>query len=262
MIDGNITLHEIKYIVNICKEAGEAVLDIYNSSEFEIEEKLDGSPITRADKKSHDIISKGLSSLGIPLLSEEGKNIESIERSEWNYFWMIDPIDGTKEFIKKNGDFTINIALINDNKAIFGIVYVPVSETVYIGSKNIGSYKFNINSNNWHKKSNRLPFNHKREFTVVASRSHLSKETAEFIEDLKLEHPKMKIISRGSSLKLCMIAEGVADIYPRFAPTMEWDTAAGDAVCTYAGKAVYEFGRDTKVIYNKQNLLNPWFIVK
>ncbi|MEN8139054.1 MAG: 3'(2'),5'-bisphosphate nucleotidase CysQ [Bacteroidota bacterium] len=257
-----MTTHEIEHILSICRDAGSAILEIYNSDDFNIEIKGDGSPLTRADKKSHEIIAEGLKNTDFPILSEEGKSIAFEERNKWNEFWMIDPIDGTKEFIKRNGDFTINIALIKNNNPVFGIVYVPVDNTVYLGDAEHGSYKFDINDEDWKNKKNTLPFKIEREYTVVASRSHLSVETEDFIEELKTDNPNLEIKSRGSSLKLCMVAEGLADIYPRFAPTMEWDTAAGHAVCSFAGKRVFEYNKTTELVYNKENLLNPWFIVK
>jgi len=240
-------------ILNIAKKAGNEILKIYNQ-DFEVEYKDDKSPLTIADKTSHNIIVKGLEKYNLPILSEEGKNISYEERKNWELFWMIDPLDGTKEFIKKNGEFTINIALIYKNEPIFGVVYAPVLEWMYFND-NENSYKIEKD------KLIKLPI--KREdnkFIIVASKSHLTEETKNFIDNLQTDKEK-EFISKGSSLKLCMVAEGSADIYPRLAPTMEWDTAAADAVVRKASKNVYKANSTENLIYNKENLLNPYFIV-
>jgi len=240
-------------ILNIAKKAGKEVLKIYNR-DFNIEYKDDKSPLTEADKISHNIIVEGLKKYNLPILSEEGKNIPYEERKNWEYFWMIDPLDGTKEFIKKNGEFTINIALIYKNKPVFGVVYAPVLEWIYFND-NEKSYKIEKN------KLIQLPIKRDdKKFIIVASRSHLNEETKKFIENLKIDKEK-EFISIGSSLKLCLVAEGSADIYPRLAPTMEWDTAAADAVVRKSGKLVLDYYEKLPLIYNKENLLNPYFIV-
>jgi len=240
-------------ILNIAKKAGKEVLKIYNR-DFNIEYKDDKSPLTEADKISHNIIVEGLKKYNLPILSEEGKNIPYEERKNWEYFWMIDPLDGTKEFIKKNGEFTINIALIYKNRSIFGVVYAPVLEWIYFND-NEKSYKIEKN------KLIQLPMKRDdKKFIIVASRSHLNEETKKFIENLKIDKEK-EFISIGSSLKLCLVAEGSADIYPRLAPTMEWDTAAADAVVRKSGKLVLDYYEKLPLIYNKENLLNPYFIV-
>ena len=240
-------------ILKLVKKAGEEVLKIYNK-DFEVEYKDDKSPLTLADKTSHNVIVEGLKKDNLPILSEEGKNIPYEERKEWELFWMIDPLDGTKEFIKKNGEFTINIALIYKNEPIFGVVYAPVLNWIYFNdSKN--AYKIE------NDKIMKLPIKRDdNKFIIVASRSHLNEETKKFIDNIKTDKEK-EFISIGSSLKLCLVAEGKADIYPRLAPTMEWDTAAADAVVRKVGKKVCQFDKDLSLKYNKENLLNPYFVI-
>jgi len=248
----NINLEKIK---SIAKKAGEATLEIYNK-DFSIEYKDDKSPLTEADKKSNEIICNSLEKLypNIPILSEENKEIPYEDRKNWEYYWCIDPIDGTKEFIKKNGEFTINIALIYKNEPILGVVYAPVLDDMYSAKRGEGAYK------NGEKLPLKTNSNISEKIFVVASKSHLSKETQEFIDSL--DSKEIEQVSKGSSLKLCMVAEGEADIYPRLAPTMEWDTAAADAIVRESGKMTYEFETKKPLAYNKKNLLNPWFIVR
>ena len=254
-------------------EAGAKIMSIYTDpdADFEEEKKADNSPLTIADKKSHETISGILSGTNIPILSEEGKKIPYETRREWNELWIVDPLDGTKEFIKKNGEFTVNIAYVKDGIPQAGVIYIPVREELYIGDCEYGAFKLeNIKSiseeEDFHSlisRASKLPVNEERkDFVVVASRSHLSAETEEFIEKMKGLHKSIETISKGSSLKLCLIAEGKADIYPRFAPTMEWDTAAGHAIIKAAGKEVYHTDEITPLTYNKEDLLNPWFIAK
>jgi len=248
----SIKLIDIK---NIAYEAGNAILQIYNQ-DFDFIEKEDNSPLTEADIKSNNIICTHLKQLypHIPIISEENKQIPYEERQSWEYYWCIDPIDGTKEFINKNDEFTINIALIHKNSPILGVVYAPAIKEMYSAKKGEGVFK---NDKNLPLKINQ---NIKDKITVVASKSHLSIETQKFIDRLKantVEH-----IGKGSSLKLCMVASGEADIYPRLAPTMEWDTAAADAIVREAGKMCYQFENNQPLIYNKQSLLNPWFVVR
>jgi len=250
-------------------KAGEEILNVYNS-DFAIEHKEDKSPLTEADKRGHNAIVSQLEGTDLPILSEEGKSIDFDSRSKWEMFWMVDPLDGTKEFIKRNGEFTVNIALIEKDTPIGGVIYVPVHKTLYIAGPEFGSYKVkNVEPNcsetisDLLKKGEKLPANHADQiYTVVASRSHMSEETASFIEAVKKEKGAVETMSRGSSLKLCMVAEGSANAYPRYAPTMEWDTAAGDAICRLAGFSVTQYQTDNPLVYNKENLLNPWFLVK
>lgn len=249
---------------------GKEILKIY-SSEIAVEMKEDRSPLTLADKNANVAIMKFLEGTGIPVLSEEGKEIPYSVRSSWKRFWMVDPLDGTKEFIKRNGEFTVNIALIEDGIPIAGIIYVPVRKELYVGQEGVAAYKVEgvepetqgITWEGMQKKGKKLPVNQsQRPFMVVGSRSHMSPETEEFIDTLKAEHGEVDIVSMGSSLKICLVAEGVADVYPRFAPTMEWDTAAGHGIALGAGCEVIDHKLKSAMRYNKENLLNNWFIVK
>jgi len=240
------------------REAGNAVMEVY-ASDFAVEHKDDKSPLTLADKRSHEIIVKRLSNITgktIPILSEEGRGIPYEERKNWDYFWLVDPLDGTKEFIKRNGEFTVNIALIQGHRPVLGVIYVPVTETLYYAREGAGAYKESKGS------TIKLPELQTRgRFTIVGSRSHATPELAAFVEEMKKNHGEVDFISAGSSLKFCLVAEGKADVYPRLGPTMEWDTAAGQAIAEQAGVSVID--RETKrpLVYNKPNLLNPWFTV-
>ncbi len=244
----------IEDIEIIARAAGKAIMEIYQQ-DFHIELKEDKSPLTEADIKANNIICDALKALHpeIPILSEEGKSISYAVRKNWEYFWLIDPIDGTKEYIKKTGEFTVNIALIYKDKPVLGVVYAPAIDDLYWSKENEGAYK---NSQKLPLVVNESP---KEKLTVVASASHPSKETKKFID--ALDTKEIKLIAKGSSLKLCMVAEGVADIYPRLAPTMEWDTGAAHAVVLEAGKDVVNYEGEQTLVYNKENLLNPWFVV-
>ena len=187
----------------------------------------------------------------LPLLSEEGKSIPYEERRGWSVYWLIDPLDGTKEFIKKNGEFTVNIALVSDGVPLLGVVYAPILDICYYAKKGEGAYKDGV----------RLPCAKSHPFTVVASKSHNNEETEKFIEMLKKEHQNLETKSIGSSLKLCLVAEGAAEIYPRLAPSMEWDSAAAHAIVKESGKKVVDFHTKEELRYNKENLLNPSFLV-
>ena len=246
---------DINDVKEIAQEAGRAIMEIY-VKDFGIEYKDDNSPLTEADLKANEIICDSLQRLypNIPIMSEENKQTEYETRKNWDYYWCIDPIDGTKEFIKKNDEFTINIALIHKNKPILGVVYAPAIDEMYSAKEGEGAFK---NNQKLPLQTNNHPI---EKLHVVASKSHLSQETQEFID--ALETKMIVQVSKGSSLKLCMVATGEADIYPRLAPTMEWDTAAADAVVREAGKMTYNFENEESVVYNKENLLNPWFIVK
>jgi 3'(2'), 5'-bisphosphate nucleotidase len=247
-------------------EGGERILEIYRE-DFSIAYKADHSPLTLADQKAHEAISSVLKATGLPVLSEEGKNIPFEVRKDWRRFWLVDPLDGTKEFIKRNGEFTVNIALIEDGNPVLGVILVPVSGLLYFASLSGGAFKIPITRNNARDlrtiiaNAESMPLeNNPPALTVVCSRSHLSPETAEYIDKLRRSEPGLDFISIGSSLKLCMVAEGKAQIYPRFGPTMEWDTAAGHAILTASGGKVLQVGSQYPVIYNKPQLLNPWFI--
>jgi len=249
-------------------------MEVYSES-ITVEFKDDRSPLTAADRRAHAIIFKRLTETKLPILSEEGKSIPFEERKNWSRFWLVDPLDGTKEFIKRNGEFTVNIALIDANKPVAGVIYVPATGNLYYGSVDNGSFKVEkaknyvvpgISDTELYSKLNadavQLPnIRPERPFTVVASRSHLSDDTTSFIDSLKKKHGNLAFISKGSSLKICMVAEGDADVYPRLAPTMEWDTAAGHAIAIGAGCQVTVWPDGNELLYNKENLLNPFFVV-
>ena len=258
----------LKISIEAAIEAGKKILEVYKN-DFEVETKTDNSPLTEADKKSHQIIKEMLAPLSIDMLSEEGKQMPYDERKEWKKFWLIDPLDGTKEFIKRNGEFTVNIALVEDGVPIAGVVFVPVTGKMYYGDKAEGSFTFTFNAAD--KKSldeyitdaEKLPdASAPAVYTVVASRSHNTPETENFIEERRKQYGEVDCISSGSSIKLCLVAEGKANVYPRLAPTMEWDTAAGHAVAKFAGCNVYDYNTGKELAYNKENLLNPWFVVE
>ncbi|WP_268225675.1 3'(2'),5'-bisphosphate nucleotidase CysQ [Sinomicrobium oceani] len=248
--------------------AGEKIMQIYETGDFEVDYKSDDSPLTKADIASHNEIMRFLQETDIPVLSEEGKELPYEERKLWETLWIVDPIDGTKEFIKKNGEFTVNIALVREQSPVLGVIYVPALNELYFSTIEIGAYKCTDLSGyetleDWKSASAKLPVERNgRIYTVVASRSHLSGETKDFIDSLKEKHGQVETISKGSSLKLCMVAEGEADCYPRFAPTMEWDTAAGQAICEHAGFKVIDYTTKEEMKYNRENLLNNWFLVQ
>jgi 3'(2'), 5'-bisphosphate nucleotidase len=239
------------------QKAGEEILTVYNSNDMEVELKGDSSPLTLADRKAHLAIMAELEPLNIPILSEEGRNIPYEERKNWEYLWIVDPLDGTKEFIKRNGEFTVNIALIQNGTPILGVIYVPVTGVMYYGAQGIGSFKTEDND------TLHLPLEKENpNFVAIGSRSHNSPETEAFFDALRNEKGTIDIISMGSSLKICLVAEGAADVYPRFAPTMEWDTAAGHAIASFAGKKLIDYATKQEMLYNRENLLNNWFIVE
>ena len=294
----------------IARKAGEAIMEIYDSDDFNVELKGDGSPLTRADKAAHLVIAEGLEKHfpEIPVLSEEGKDIPYHTRKNWQTFFLVDPLDGTKEFIKRNGEFTVNIALIEDGNPITGVVYAPVLDNMYAAEidasghwqKQVSSSKFQVSSNsevkgsqtpgassqqnpvsnskfqvssNSEAKENQVPVassqqpeeqpetRNQKPYRIVASRSHNNELTEAFIEEKRKLHGDVELVPMGSSLKICLVAEGKADVYPRLGPTMEWDTAAAHAVALAAGCTVLEYKSNTPLTYNKENLLNPFFIV-
>ncbi|GAC1422969.1 MAG: 3'(2'),5'-bisphosphate nucleotidase CysQ [Flavisolibacter sp.] len=242
------------------QEAGKAILNIYHSGNFGIELKSDRSPLTLADKVAHDIISTLLKVTGLPILSEEGSALSFEERRLWSYFWLIDPLDGTKEFIKRTGEFTVNIALIQAHIPIAGVIYAPDIDKLYYGSKPTGVTKIDKGEKKQliplKEKITMQQLQQKKNITIVASKSHLNEETKIFMN----QFPNATLSSMGSSLKLMLLAESRADIYPRLAPTMEWDIAAGDAILRSLNRGVYQTNLVTELLYNKEDLLNPPFI--
>ncbi len=258
----------LKTAINASIKGGHAIMKVY-ASEFSVEHKDDKSPLTLADKNCNEVIESFLKNTNIPILSEEGAKIPYSERKDWEYSWLVDPLDGTKEFIKRNGEFTVNIALIHEGNPVMGVIYVPVKEDLYFALDGMGSYKKSScvdtidDLENLISVSCSLPIKSERDsYVVVGSRSHMSKETEAFFDQKKIDYGNVEVIAVGSSLKLCMVAEGKADAYPRYAPTMEWDTGAGDAICRMAGFQVLQYNSDKPVEYNKEDLLNPWFLVK
>lgn len=251
-------------------EAGEEIMAIYSNpdADFSIERKADNSPITIADKNSHSIINRLLQTTGIPVLSEEGGNVPYAERKNWETMWVVDPLDGTKEFIKRNDEFTVNIALLANRKPVAGIIYVPVTKILYAGAVEWGAFRLKdagieTTVHNLVENGLSLPQqNDEQHYTVAGSRSHINWKTKRYIRKLKKQHPQIHIVKSGSSLKICMVAEGSADEYPRFGPTMEWDTAAGHAIVKATGKNIWLTDFSGELTYNKENLLNPHFIVK
>lgn len=271
-----IELPELKHLlfiaINAAIRAGALIMKVYNSDDFQVNLKSDATPLTLADRLANDEIVKSLMKTRIPVLSEEGRDLLYEERKGWEYFWLVDPLDGTKEFIKRNGEFTVNIALVFQGYPIVGVVYVPVLNQLYFSINGLGSYRVNGISNpideqsqidSFINKSEKLPITSKRNsYVIVASRSHTTTETQDFIDKVMKEKDEVEIIARGSSLKICMVAEGNADIYPRFGTTTEWDTAAGQAVAEGAGCKVLSLDDGKRLTYNKEDIENPWFVVK
>ena len=256
----------LKIAISTSINAGIEIMKIYESDDFGIEIKGDDSPLTKADKASHGVIVTALSSTGIPVLSEEGTNIQYSERANWNVFWMIDPIDGTKEFIKKNGEFTVNIALIQKGKPILGVVYAPVIQEIFFAENGLGSYK-KIQVQTLEDFENATitdltSVHPPSTYTLVVSKSHMNEFTQEYIDKKEREHGTIYTASFGSSLKICKVADGSANCYPRFGPTMEWDTAAAHAVAVIAGCSVTQDDEQSDLRYNKEDLLNPYFIIQ
>jgi len=262
-------------IVKLAKKSGDAILEVYNSEDFEIEMKIDDkqkggyeSPLTKADRISNDIICDYLkSNYDYPIISEEIKEIDYEQRKIWSDYWLIDPMDGTKEFVKRNGEFTVNIAFVSSDKPVFGLIYVPVSGVFYFAMNGIGSYRLDKygefdDDNMLIEKSVRLPCAKTGKFTVVASKSHMSDENMAFVEGLRVFKSELNLVSKGSSLKFCLVAEGNADIYPRLVPCMEWDTAAAHVIVNEAGKKVFKYKTNDELVYNKKNLLSPFFVVR
>jgi 3'(2'), 5'-bisphosphate nucleotidase len=246
--------------------AGDAIMHVYNSADFGVELKLDESPLTIADTRAHRLIVDHLQETNIPVLSEEGDDIPYATRSKWTLFWMVDPLDGTKEFIKQNGEFTVNIALIQNGKPIFGVVYSPVNEKMYYGGKSIGKSYLQTERRSATELNKITPrsmqhLDDLKTVRIVTSRSHQTKTTLKFIN----QYQNTELLAMGSSLKFIVLAEGEADVYPRYAPCMEWDTAAAHAILQGVGADIYQVDEyrnltTRKLIYNKESLLNPDFI--
>jgi 3'(2'), 5'-bisphosphate nucleotidase len=251
--------------------AGQAIMVVYGRKTFGTRLKKDLSPVTEADRAAHGIISRRLAPASIPFLSEEGEEIPYETRRTWEKFWLVDPLDGTKEFIRRNDEFTVNIALIERQVPVMGVIYAPCLDLMYLASPQTGACRISgyadlddqiSDQAGLLGKAEKLPLGiPRRTYTVVASRSHRNEETNLFIKRLEKEHPDLRLVSTGSSLKFCLMAEGKADLYPRFGRTMEWDTAAGDAIARASGCLVRIHDSKDCLSYNKEVLSNPWFMV-
>ena len=261
--------------------AGREIMDVYHT-DFAVERKTDDSPLTLADKRAHDLIVKHLTPLGFPILSEEGKHIPYSERQTWDTLWIVDPLDGTKEFVKRNDEFTVNIALVRNQVPELGVIFVPVKNRLYFGCLDTGAYLLEDTRmlsrlcvpeepaetlpglSEVIRNSRRLPVGKpdRSPYVIVGSRSHRTPEVEAFVEDQKKYHEQVEFVSAGSSLKFCLVAEGNAAVYPRLGPTMEWDTAAGHAIATASGAKVYRADNGGPLLYNRADLLNPWFVVE
>mgnify|MGYP000848254817 CR=1 FL=1 len=253
-------LIDIKSIVELAQKAGKATLEIYKQ-DFDFEIKGDNSPLTLADKKSNEVIIEGLLALypEIPIISEENKLLDFSIRKNWTYCWLVDPLDGTKEFIKKNGEFTVNIALIHNGQPILGVVDVPVKNKTYYAQKGLGAF---LVENGEERKIEIRSLASTNFLNIVGSRSHSTPELEAYVEKQKEKFETVNFVPAGSSLKFCLIAEGLADVYPRLGPTMEWETAAGQSVAMEAGAEVLIYETGEPLTYNREDLLNPNFIVK
>ncbi len=262
--------NHLEVAVNAAILSGKTIMEIYDKPNFDSRFKEDNSPLTEADLASNLIINSFLEKTDYPIISEENRNQDFSERKKWESCWIVDPLDGTKEFIKRNGEFTVNIALVKNGVPVLGVIYVPVSRELYYAATESGkAYKSNLDREHniacelFDPKDIINPSkSDKEKLRVVGSRSHMNQDTLDFIADKKKTYDNIEVVSKGSSLKFCLVAEGKADIYPRFAPTMEWDTAAGQAICIAVGLQVISKDTGSDLTYNKENLLNPYFEVR
>jgi 3'(2'), 5'-bisphosphate nucleotidase len=260
----------LRLAIDAAIAGGEKIMEVYESSNVSVTLKKDFSPLTDADIKSNEIIKEFLSETGLPLLSEEEQGIPYAERKNWDLFWLVDPLDGTKEFIKRNGEFTVNIALIKGKSPLIGIIYAPYLKDLYFSCPGSGSYKIaqagpgrisNKSLKDLMAMAVTLPVESGREgITAIGSRSHMSLKTWAYFRKLRKSYKNPLILKTGSALKLCLVAEGKADLYPRFSPSMEWDIAAGHAIIEGAGFKIYKYGSNNPLTYNKKSLKNPFFI--
>lgn len=261
----------LKLAVKAALKAGDEILRIYNT-DFDVETKSDNTPVTIADKASGKCIASVLTESGIPVISEEEEIEDYAVRKSWNQVWIVDPLDGTKEYVKRNGEFAVNIALVEEKLPVIGVIYIPVTRDIYFAAKGLGSFKItqhdliyeltrkNI-ADHIFEFAKKLPLQKPPiSYTVVASRSHLSREVNERINELRRLYGQVDIISVGSSIKQCWVAEGRAHEYPRFGTTMEWDTAAGQCILEQAGSALVDYETRKPMVYNKENMKNSFFI--
>lgn len=249
----------LEKVVEVAVAAGREILEIYDHSDFSVEVKGDGSPLTQADRRAHKLIVARLAKLtpDIPVLSEESPQGVFEARRSWNTMWLVDPLDGTKEFVKRNGEFTVNIALLKDGKPVLGVVHTPVKDINHFAETGNGAYRSEAAQASKRIAVRKLDPEHA---VMVASRSHAGPAVEAYRDNLAQQVQKLDLASMGSSLKLCLVAEGQADIYPRLGPTSEWDTAAAHCVVEAAGGSVTRID-GTALSYNKENILNPWFLV-
>ena len=248
--------------------AGAIIMDIYENQIVDVERKSDDSPVTIADKKADIYIQNALQSTEIPVLSEEGEHASYEVRKNWQQCWIVDPLDGTKQFIKRNGEFTVNIALVENGVSLLGVIYIPAVKSLYFAiAEEKKAFKIELET---HAITKSMLQNAVEIFaasesdivTLTSSHSSGNQEVLDLIRTLETEGKEVKLIKAGSSLKFCLMAEGKASYYPRCAPTMEWDTAAGQAICNAVGLEVYSLETNEPLKYNKENLLNPWFLVR
>ncbi len=261
-------LDHTKIAILAAIEGAREIMSVYAKDDFGVQLKSDESPLTEADLRSNKVIEAHLSVTNIPILSEEGAEINYEDRKNWTQLWIVDPLDGTKEFVKRNGEFTVNIALAKQSYPVMGVIFAPVLGCLYWGDQS-GAFKSQLPVD-WIAISTktiiaemdvlRLPNPLPAITTMVASKSHFTKETAEYIELLKEKEREIELVSRGSALKMCLVAEGLAQLYPRLGPTMEWDTAAGQAIIEAAGGHLFDWGTKKRMHYNRPELRNGWFL--
>ena len=274
MIDDRIREYLLPEQFNAAVRAGAAIMKIYkNNDDYDISLKSDHTPITIADRMAHDTIKEALGSTRIPILSEEGRSMLYDERKNWELFWLVDPLDGTVEFIKGNNEFTVNIALMENNICISAIVYVPYHHKIYIAERGRGAWvmedvtpdaEASFTYDDIHSGIRSLPLTEQSHevFRVAVSRSHQTPETHEHIDTLRAEYPDLEIIEQGSSYKFCLLAEGTVDYYIRTTTTSEWDTAAGELILHEAGGSCMAYPTGKPLGYNKEVLDNPWFVAR
>ena len=257
----------LKLAIEASIKAGKKILEIYTSDDFNLDYKDDNSPLTLADIASNEIIENILKTSNIPVLSEEGNILDYQQRKDFKHLWIVDPLDGTKEFVKKNDEFTVNIALVENKRPILGVIYAPALKVLYFSEYKFGSYKLELKHSVSHEidysKSLKLPISkNETKYSVVTSRSHINSETLSYIENLKKTRSNIESIAIGSSLKFCLLAEGKANCYPRFSPCMEWDTAAGQIICNEVGFKVIDQITNSEILYNRTDLINNSFIAE
>ncbi len=253
---------DLDFLNAVARRAGDAILEVYGT-EFSVDVKADQSPLTEADRRANEVIIASLAERypDIPVISEETRTLPYAERKDWERFWLVDPLDGTKEFIKRNGEFTVNIALVENGEPVAGVVFQPAADRLYWAARGRGAW-LSVEGGTPRRLTGGPHYRDADAVVVVASRSHLTDEVRDFVTALEAEGKAVEFRSSGSSLKLCLVAEGAAHVYPRLGPTMEWDTGAADAVAREAGRRVLNWETREPLAYNKENLLNPWFVVE